>query len=156
MFIPKTSGLFLAPSLAVTSLTLFSVGLYQVGESMAHLHDKTDKDTAGEGVAVVLNFFLVTDSQLLLPPPLPLVAVLGLVCLVAAVPGHVVFIHSMWTNKPVKLQVTSLLLYILPNAMLSQFGTGAGNVFLGATAILSFSLLAFSDVVTSRTHIQAY
>lgn len=49
LFIPKTSGLFLAPSLALTSITLFSVGLCQAVEPVAHLHSKTTKDAAGEG-----------------------------------------------------------------------------------------------------------
>jgi hypothetical protein len=110
----RTKGLFLAPSLVLSSLTMFLMSF------------------------VKLYFQLSSNT---------IVTVLNLICLVAAVPGHIRFLYCLWRGSPFRYSVIGILLYIIPNGFLTQFG-GSLNVMLGFTSVLCFCLLAISEFQT--------
>lgn len=133
VIIPRTSVLFLAPSLVLSSLTLFVIAMVRITE------DLTTSFTPS-------TFITIYNSMYCL---LVVVRYLELICLLGSVPGHIKFLYCLWRSTPFRYTVISLMLYLFPNAVLAQFG-GSVNVVFGSSAVLCFSLLAISEFQTIR------
>ena len=73
-----------------------------------------------------------------------------LLCLAASIPGQAIFLYYLWTGKQLKLSVTYLLLYILPNALLPQFASSTASTLLGSIGVLSFCLIMVGDYTNLR------
>ena len=71
--------------------------------------------------------------------------VLELLCLVGSLPGQCVFQYYLWTGRSLHLSVPRLVLFILPNAFLPQFGGGPSSTILGIMGVLSFCLIMLGD-----------
>lgn len=131
--IPRTSGLFLAPSLVLSSLTLFVIAMEGITE------DLTTSFTACTYITLDNSIYCL----------FVIVRCLELICLLGSVPGHIKFLYCLWKSTPFRYTVISLILYLFPNAVLAQFG-GSVNVVFGSSAVLCFSLLAISEFQTIR------
>lgn len=73
-----------------------------------------------------------------------------LLCLLGSTPGQAIFLYYLWTGKQLKLSVTYLLLYILPNALLPQFASTTASTVLGCIGVLSFCLIMVGDYANLR------
>ena len=133
VIIPRISGLFLAPSLILSSVTLFVIAMQRITE------DLMLSFTASMSIIIVDSIYCL----------LIIVRCLELICLVGSVPGHIKFLYCLWRSTPFRYTVISLILYLFPNAVLAQFG-GSVNVVFGSSAVLCFSLLAISEFQTIR------
>lgn len=140
--IPQSSGLFLAPSLALSSATLYSISMFTVLSQLSMVSSLTQLETAGMPMTKCEWAFYT------LPPP---VRVTELVLLLAVIPGQVVLIRCLWTGRSFTLSLPLILLYLIPNGFLPKFGQGSYNTVLGSSAVLCFSLLALTDLSAVRT-----
>jgi hypothetical protein len=118
--LPRTSSIFLAPSLVAASLLLYLLaGSRIIPKTVSAL---------SKGSSV----FLATR-------------VLELLCLAGSLPGQCVFQYYLWTGRSLHLSVPRLVLFILPNAFLPQFGGGSSSTILGIMGVLSFCLIMLGD-----------
>ncbi|CAI7990450.1 hypothetical protein GBAR_LOCUS491 [Geodia barretti] len=118
--LPRTSSIFLAPSLVAASLLLyFLAGSRIIPKTVSALSKGS-------------SIFLATR-------------VLELLCLVGSLPGQCVFQYYLWTGRSLHLSVPRLVLFILPNAFLPQFGGGPSSTILGIMGVLSFCLIMLGD-----------
>lgn len=75
---------------------------------------------------------------------------LELVCLLGSLPGQAVFIYYLWSGKQLHLSIPQMILYILPNAFLPQFGGTPSSTILGIMGVLAFCLIMLGDYTSFK------
>ena len=111
------------------------------------------------------GFIIPYTTSIFLPPSL-LAALIGLYCsalsnphlfehfsqarwatvaemvsLVAVIPGHLVFLCTLWMDKSIKMSTVIVLMLVAPNTFLPQFATSNASTLIGCTGLLMFCLL---------------
>lgn len=120
LFFPKTSTIFLAPSLILSVTLLYIISATSLLPLMIHL---------------------INENQSLLV----IARIVELVCLLATVPGQSLFLYHLWSGQPLQLSLFFIMLYIGPNAILPQVSSSGASSSLGGIGVLSFCLLAIGD-----------
>lgn len=64
-----------------------------------------------------------------------------MVGLVAVIPGHFVFLRTLWKDNSIKMSTMIVLLLVAPNTLLPQFATSNASTLIGCTGLLMFCLL---------------
>jgi hypothetical protein len=123
--LPKTSSLFLAPSLLAASCVLYLLAAHRVIPKTL------------SAMAKGPSLFLASRC-------------LELVCLVGSVPTQLLFLYYLWTGQQLHLSIPRLILYILPNAFLPQFGGSSASTILGIMGVLSFCLIMLGDFTSIK------
>lgn len=133
LIIPRRNnkGISLAPSLVLSSTTLFVISFWK----LCHILFSN-----GPSSKFCLSLSLSITILIVL-------TILELLCLLAIIPGQIKFLYCLWWGMPLRYTLISIIIYMLPNGFLTQFG-GSINTVLGSTAVLCFILLALSDIQT--------
>lgn len=121
-YLPKTSSLFLAPSLLAASLLLYFLAGHRILSKILTLAFAAKTST----------IFLATRC-------------LELLCLITSLPGQGVFLYYLWTGRQLHLSTFRLVLLILPNAFLPQFSGAPSSTILGIIGVLSCCLIMLGD-----------
>ena len=68
-----------------------------------------------------------------------------LLFLVLALPGHILFLYSLWTDHAPSLSMRYMLAYVLPHGLLPQLSSSLATTILGSLGIFSFCLVIISE-----------
>ena len=120
-----------------------------VGRQSEHSPDPRHLLKGTVAIPSLLVALTIQQNHILDTPPafLPslLARCLELLCLAGSIPGQAIFLYYLWTGRQLRLSIPLLVLYILPNAFLPQFGGGPSSTILGIVGVLSFCLIMLGD-----------
>ena len=144
--LPRNSSLSLAPSLLAASLVLYLLA--------GHRIIPRTLSAIGRGPSIFLASELQRERERERERErdlcLPAARCLELLCLVGSVPGQLMFLSYLWTGRQLHLSLPRLLLFILPNAFLPQFGGAPSSTILGIMGVLSFCLIMLGDYTSIK------
>lgn len=72
------------------------------------------------------------------------------VALLLSVPGHVMFVVSLWSGQPLQLSLRFMMLYVAPHCFLPQLASSMASSILGSVGIFSFCLTLITTYATSK------
>jgi hypothetical protein len=62
-----------------------------------------------------------------------------------AIPGHTLFLYSLWTDRPPVVSLRYLLAYVFPHGILPQLASTLATTILGSLGIFSFCLIVIGE-----------
>lgn len=71
--------------------------------------------------------------------------------LLLALPGHALFLFSLWTDRPSLVSLRYQMLLVMPHALLPQLGSTLAATILGSLGIFSFCLVIISEHALAKS-----
>ncbi len=70
--------------------------------------------------------------------------------LVLSVPGHVMFLYSLWSGDRPVLSLRTMMVYVVPHCVLPQLASSLATSILGSMGVFNFCLIVIGDYALGK------
>ena len=71
--------------------------------------------------------------------------------LVLSLPGHALFLYSLWTGDHPKVPLRQMMAFVVPHCLLPQLASSLASSILGSIGVFSFSLIIIGDYAMGKS-----
>ncbi len=71
--------------------------------------------------------------------------------LVLSLPGHGMFVHTLWSGERPVVSLRVMMVYVIPHCLLPQLASSLSSSILGSMGVFSFCLVILGDYALGKS-----